>query len=400
MEEARHPEAEASIQASSMARVAPEVAFPTAVVPGSFQGNQMEPRETSRPPPSDDLEAASHEQVEAGPEQVMSLRQKLFHMLFFLPPQQRHDRVQYPCRFKILLGIVVAVAFAWIGYFLICVRPVLEAEGGESCNHSRNQLTYNSEVLIIYFVWFGAARSGLFVPCCLWRVANVQSRTHGFCRAYCVNLLLRDGPLYIFVVGSVLFWFSLMRSPSCEERSPELYGILRVYSILSCLLACTCLLFVFWHNKLIAASMGLGLHLEDPSNGALPGTIDKLETKAYDETIFGDEEGKTYPSECPICLSTWVPDDVIKVTPCQHAFHKECIAAWLQTARTCALCRQDVTQMGPGPGELGRPRRPLGPQTLGATEQPPRHWSLENRGATPRSSGEGNQEVVGRLEDV
>lgn len=35
------------------------------------------------------------------------------------------------------------------------------------------------------------------------------------------------------------------------------------------------------------------------------------------------QEGKAYPSECAICLGSWERDDVIKATPCGHAFHKD-----------------------------------------------------------------------------
>merc|ERR550532_3009610 len=102
------------------------------------------------------------------------------------------------------------------------------------------------------------------------------------------------------------------------------------------------MLLVHWHNKLLMDSAQLRPPSQD--RGAPPGTLEKLETRAYDEALFGDEEGKLYASECPICLGTWDKDDVIKVTPCGHAFHEECLGGWFRNARTCALCRHDCTK--------------------------------------------------------
>ena len=45
---------------------------------------------------------------------------------------------------------------------------------------------------------------------------------------------------------------------------------------------------------------------------APPDTLNKLETIGYAAEQFGDEEGKTYPSECAICLGGWEPNDEIK----------------------------------------------------------------------------------------
>jgi hypothetical protein len=54
-------------------------------------------------------------------------------------------------------------------------------------------------------------------------------------------------------------------------------------------------------------------------------------------------------TQCAICLGEWEPGDVIKVTPCEHAFHSDCFHKWLasQMCKTgtmsCAVCRRDLT---------------------------------------------------------
>mmetsp|Transcript_5741 Transcript_5741/g.10329 ORF Transcript_5741/g.10329 Transcript_5741/m.10329 type:complete len:372 (+) Transcript_5741:115-1230(+) len=265
--------------------------------------------------------------------------------------------VRYPIRFIIALSVVTLMAIAWLLNFFAMVNPLIEENDTEGvCRYSLNQLKYNARVLFAYFVWFSIARSCLFVPFILARVAVVQSRTHGFCTTYCVHLLIRDGPIYIFVVGSMLFWFNILRSPMCADRNPHEYHVLKMYAVFSCLLAAGCVLVVYWHNRLIAMTLDFRVWIPEASRRAPPETIIKLETVQYDESIFGDEEGKLYPSECAICLSRWEPDENIKVTPCWHAFHEECIAGWLQSARTCALCRKDLvvlTSQPQSPAEAG-----------------------------------------------
>eukprot|EP00931_Biecheleriopsis_adriatica_P115146 TRINITY_DN90983_c0_g1_i1.p1 TRINITY_DN90983_c0_g1~~TRINITY_DN90983_c0_g1_i1.p1 ORF type:complete len:430 (+),score=49.27 TRINITY_DN90983_c0_g1_i1:120-1292(+) len=283
----------------------------------------------------------------AGPaeEQLLSPLRRVWWMICMYNHPDRLE-VQYPLRFTLLVIVVLVMAATWVGNFFISVHPLLqETEDGVDCRYALNQLKYNARVLFVYFVWFGVARASLFLPCILARVATVQSRTHGFCRTYCVHLVVRDGPIYIFVVGSVLFWFNILRSPSCEDRSPKLYQTLKIYAVFSCLLSCACVIVVYWHNKLIANTLDFSIWIPEAARRAPPDTIIKLETRAYDESVFGDEEGKLYPSECAICLGTWEADDVIKVTPCAHAFHEECIGNWLNSARTCALCRKDLVQL-------------------------------------------------------
>mmetsp|Transcript_112374 Transcript_112374/g.223291 ORF Transcript_112374/g.223291 Transcript_112374/m.223291 type:complete len:118 (-) Transcript_112374:386-739(-) len=97
-----------------------------------------------------------------------------------------------------------------------------------------------------------------------------------------------------------------------------------------------------WHSNLMRA----GIEPQPLQASSTPqDVVGRLETCAYDEHIFGDEDGRLYPGECTICLGTWEPLDRIKVTPCQHAFHENCLVSWLTTASTCALCRRDLSEL-------------------------------------------------------
>ncbi|KAF4699582.1 hypothetical protein FOZ63_025892, partial [Perkinsus olseni] len=81
--------------------------------------------------------------------------------------------------------------------------------------------------------------------------------------------------------------------------------------------------------------------------GASPDVIDKIPTVPYDANLFTDDQNSadgTHPlNECSICFQNYSDStDEIKHTPCDHYFHKSCLAHWLNTATTCPLCRLDL----------------------------------------------------------
>ncbi|KAK4768610.1 hypothetical protein SAY87_003751 [Trapa incisa] len=51
-----------------------------------------------------------------------------------------------------------------------------------------------------------------------------------------------------------------------------------------------------------------------------------------------------YGLECAICLLEFEDDNVLRLmTLCYHVFHQECIDLWLESHKTCPVCRQDLT---------------------------------------------------------
>jgi len=56
----------------------------------------------------------------------------------------------------------------------------------------------------------------------------------------------------------------------------------------------------------------------------------------------------TVGGQCPICLSDWEPMDTIKVTPCHHGFHQQCLQNWLshqvlhKRVPSCVVCRHPL----------------------------------------------------------
>lgn len=228
--------------------------------------------------------------------------------------------------------------FWFLNFFFVILPEVREAPE-TPCKYTDDQLRHNACMLFAYFVVFALVRVTVFAPLVAARLVEFARR--GPCFLYSVRMVLH-GPLYIFGIGAVLFWRQLLQSPGCEEMDPELYMKLQLYASYSCSLSILCFLLAFWQSKL------LGLATRDyevEGKRAPPGTIEKMPTCPYDPTTFGDEEGKQYPAECPICLAEWDPEmDVIKLTPCGHVYHEECLGNWFKSNQTCALCRHDVTK--------------------------------------------------------
>lgn len=45
---------------------------------------------------------------------------------------------------------------------------------------------------------------------------------------------------------------------------------------------------------------------------------------------------------CAICIETFKINDVVRILPCRHQFHKVCIDQWLLAKRTCPMCKMDI----------------------------------------------------------
>jgi hypothetical protein len=275
-------------------------------------------------------------------------------------------RVGYSLRFRALSLYSFIGSTLWIVFFVLEVFPrAMQASVGP-CRFSNDQLRQNSIVLFAYFASFAVVRACIFFPGIAARVAEIQTGSQGVWRMYALHMILH-GPLYIFGIGSVLFGFQLFMSPKCEEdhETPDLHETLRWFAIFSYAVFFVCIVMAFFHSRLINSA---AIYVEEEKRRAPKGTLAKLLTYKFidNRELFGDHEGAKYPGECPICLSEWDQDDVVKITPCEHAFHEECIGNWLKSERTCAFCRQDVIDCR---GRSSSSLSPRSPRT-GSTRSP------------------------------
>lgn len=72
-----------------------------------------------------------------------------------------------------------------------------------------------------------------------------------------------------------------------------------------------------------------------------------------------DRIRKLLPLQCSICHDT-IPDGELKVTPCNHYFHKDCLSEWRRRSphNTCPDCRGNLGNLGGGqrPKKITRSR--------------------------------------------
>jgi hypothetical protein len=67
----------------------------------------------------------------------------------------------------------------------------------------------------------------------------------------------------------------------------------------------------------------------------IEGLAKKIWTKA-------DGSEKSDDNMCSICYCDYEEGNELRVLPCDHHFHKDCVDQWLKVNKTCPLCRQDI----------------------------------------------------------
>lgn len=68
--------------------------------------------------------------------------------------------------------------------------------------------------------------------------------------------------------------------------------------------------------------------------------IDEISVILFDasELVGKEEEG----TECVVCLSTYQQGEELRLLPCGHKFHKECVDEWFHCSVYCPLCKRNM----------------------------------------------------------
>ncbi|XP_077427897.1 RING finger protein 150a isoform X2 [Vanacampus margaritifer] len=56
----------------------------------------------------------------------------------------------------------------------------------------------------------------------------------------------------------------------------------------------------------------------------------------------GDKETERDFDSCAVCIEAYKPNDVVRVLPCRHVFHKHCVDPWLHVHQTCPMCKMNI----------------------------------------------------------
>ncbi|RXN01907.1 RING finger protein 150 [Acipenser ruthenus] len=67
--------------------------------------------------------------------------------------------------------------------------------------------------------------------------------------------------------------------------------------------------------------------------------ISKLQVRTIRK---GDKETEQHYDNCAVCIEGYKPNDVVRILPCRHLFHKNCVDPWLQDHRTCPMCKMNI----------------------------------------------------------
>lgn len=68
------------------------------------------------------------------------------------------------------------------------------------------------------------------------------------------------------------------------------------------------------------------------------------EVNALPSVVFNCiEDSKGTSETCAICLEDYIPGELLRLLPCQHEFHLDCIDQWLTTRKPfCPVCKRDA----------------------------------------------------------
>ncbi|CAE8585321.1 unnamed protein product, partial [Polarella glacialis] len=48
--------------------------------------------------------------------------------------------------------------------------------------------------------------------------------------------------------------------------------------------------------------------------------------------------------KCMVCLEQFQAGDSLRILPCLHRYHRDCVVRWLSENRRCPICKHDITQ--------------------------------------------------------
>jgi len=283
------------------------------------------------------------------------------------------------------VAIAVTLTLVWCVAIALHLPGVAAESGVLDYLHTRRScmcvaaevlpFTFITVLLHLCLLWSAAWRAALAAPCVTRGIVKVQSATRQRWPRYFrlfhehPHFLVQwlrpfaawwslpcDAPLYLHVLTSAAVVWQLQRLNITVGKEARLAAFLLYWNSGGIFIGLACAALGYWHTRLVIdAATRVIEEAFSLQRRAPPGSFERLPRVVYDPAEFGD--GRRYGAECAICLGQWEESDAIKAMPCGHAFHEDCLGPWMQTARTCALCRTDL-EAPPAAPQAMRPAVP------------------------------------------
>ncbi|KAH0484615.1 MAG: uncharacterized protein KVP18_000062 [Porospora cf. gigantea A] len=94
------------------------------------------------------------------------------------------------------------------------------------------------------------------------------------------------------------------------------------------------------HTRAFLTGVRFALHNINANKGCELKALRKQSRLSVFQDLVGAEP------ECVVCADAFKSLDIVRVLNCGHAFHVDCIDIWLESKRTCPMCRQKM-ELGP-----------------------------------------------------
>uniref|UniRef100_A0A671PY96 Ring finger protein 215 n=1 Tax=Sinocyclocheilus anshuiensis TaxID=1608454 RepID=A0A671PY96_9TELE len=92
-----------------------------------------------------------------------------------------------------------------------------------------------------------------------------------------------------------------------------------------------------WQNKLFV--------LQSDLKQDILKRLSALKTRIYRQPKVRCDPTQTQPVEmdnCAVCLEQYNNNQCLRVLPCLHEFHRDCVDPWILLQQTCPLCKRSV----------------------------------------------------------
>ncbi|GAM25933.1 hypothetical protein SAMD00019534_091080 [Acytostelium subglobosum LB1] len=150
-----------------------------------------------------------------------------------------------------------------------------------------------------------------------------------------------------FLVG-IIWTFKARSSDKCPSSSPYLFWVTYSVIITQIILASGAIMFCCCSCMFSLMRLGAGVEMAPPeSRGATDAMIRKLTIKKFHTGLLEKDD-----CSCAICLCEYDEDDKIRILPCRHHFHLDCVDRWLVINKSCPFCKRDIDHEKDGGGAV------------------------------------------------